>query len=389
MTVRKSTKQLPEKPYPSYPLRPHANGQLCKKIRGRVYFFGVWSDPESALAEYNRRRPFLETGTAEPVAAEAADGLTVKNLIDRFLTRLESKADDGKRTRRHFEDCKRTAKIVVSVIDKNRLASSLNGSDFHSLRRRFEKKQDGKKASGATVMGHIRRTKLIFSFGLQEGLIDRVVYGSDFRGLDEQERTKLEQNAADKLLTREQILSLLGSSNYKLRAMILLGANAAMGNTDIARLEFCDLELVGGWYEAQRSKTAVRRCAKLWPETVEALQQVIRRRKEPANKQHREVVFLTRFGKPYDDRSTIAQEFDHARKYAGLDLPRGCGFYSLRHTFRTEAGQLSDDSASRWVMGHKRSRIDDHYSHRPPKERIAKVCDHVRNWLFGKGATDE
>jgi integrase len=321
-----------------------------------------------------------ELGLAE--TDTAGEQLTLKGLIDRFLTRLESKADDGKRTRRHFEDCKRTALIVVSVVDKNRLASSLNGSDFHSLRRRFEKKQDGKKASPATVLGHIRRTKLIFSFGLQEGLINRVVYGADFKGLDEQERTKLEQSAADKLLTREQLLSLLSGANYKLRAMVLLGINAAMGNTDISRLEFGDLDLAGGWYEAQRSKTAVRRCAKLWPETIEAVEQVIRRRKEPADKQHQQVVFLTRFGKPYDDRSTIAQEFDHARKYAGLDLPRGCGFYSLRHTFRTEAGQLSDDSAVRWVMGHKRSRIDDHYSHRPPKERIEKVCDHVRNWLF-------
>lgn len=33
------SKQKPSKPYPSFPLTAHLNGQWCKKIRGRVHFF--------------------------------------------------------------------------------------------------------------------------------------------------------------------------------------------------------------------------------------------------------------------------------------------------------------------------------------------------------------
>ena len=42
----KSTK--PAKPYPQFPLSAHAVGYWAKKIRGRVYFFGPWNDPEAS-----------------------------------------------------------------------------------------------------------------------------------------------------------------------------------------------------------------------------------------------------------------------------------------------------------------------------------------------------
>lgn len=44
----------PRKPYTSFPLTPHNNGQWCKQIRGKVHFFGAWADPEAALPHYLR-----------------------------------------------------------------------------------------------------------------------------------------------------------------------------------------------------------------------------------------------------------------------------------------------------------------------------------------------
>jgi hypothetical protein len=52
----------PSKPYPDFPLTAHPAGYWCKKIRGRLYYFGRWDDPEGALKKYLEQRDDLHAG---------------------------------------------------------------------------------------------------------------------------------------------------------------------------------------------------------------------------------------------------------------------------------------------------------------------------------------
>ena len=84
----------PSKPYPSFPLTAHNNGQWCKKIRGKVHFFGVWGHPKEALGSHLRVAEDLHAGR-RPRTNLSSDGLTVKDVCNHFLTYQLSKVEAG------------------------------------------------------------------------------------------------------------------------------------------------------------------------------------------------------------------------------------------------------------------------------------------------------
>jgi hypothetical protein len=84
--TKQEQRHKPTKPYPSFPLTPHNNGQWCKKVRGRVRSFGVWDDPDAALQNYLLQAPDLHAGREAHLLTLSADSVTVKQVVDHYLT---------------------------------------------------------------------------------------------------------------------------------------------------------------------------------------------------------------------------------------------------------------------------------------------------------------
>jgi integrase len=66
-----------------------------------------------------------------------------------------------------------------------------------------------------------------------------------------------------------------------------------------------------------------------------------------------------------------------------LDIKRErVGFYALRHTFETIAGETRDQIAVNAVMGHADQTMAAAYREHISDERLQAVVNHVRAWLF-------
>ena len=68
MATRHSTatarSEKPSKPRPDFPLSWHPAGYWCKKIRGKIQYFGDrYGTPEAAEVVYNRVKDDLHAGT--------------------------------------------------------------------------------------------------------------------------------------------------------------------------------------------------------------------------------------------------------------------------------------------------------------------------------------
>jgi len=398
--VADSNKKPRKKPYKTYPLFAHQSGQWAKTIKGKQYYFGVWGDPDAALAEYLRVKDYLHAGLNPPAPEDSADGLTVQQLVSLFLEQKETAVEHGDITPQHFQDYKNTFRELLKTWRKDKLVKDLRPKDFTNVGNKWKGKY-----SGTSIDRKVIGTRSLFKWAWESAYIDNAVrFGPDFKGSSarDKRKAKYEQGRRDikakdlrKILkaTREGLKKAKLSPNPKLHAMILLGINSGFGNTDVAELHKDYIDLKKGFIEYPRPKTYVERQCKLWPETVEALKEVINDPAPIASPEYEPLVFRTRLGGPWVKRKkssksgdyynddSVAKEFRKIVK--GLKLSRdNVSFYDLRRTFETVAGGCRDQVAVDYCMGHADESMAAVYRQGIEPARLEDVASHVHEWLF-------
>jgi integrase len=376
----KRARVKPAKPYLEYALYAHAAGVWAKKIRGKVHYFGPWNDPDAALKMYLEQKDALHAGRKP---RPDLDGLTIRELANRFLNAKQALVDAGELSPRTWAEYKATADLLVESYGKQRLVTDLDPEDFASLRNKMAKKWGPHRLAKI-----IQYTRSVFKHALDAGLIDRPVrFGPGFNRPTKKTLRLHRAEQGAKLFTPEEIHRLLNAAGKSLRAMILLGVNCGFGNADCGNLPLYAVHLDTGWIDYPRPKTGVPRRCPLWPETVAALRETLAKRHDPKDPKDANLVFVTKYGLSWTKGTStnpVSQETAKLLRQIGIIGRTGLGFYTLRHTFRTVADAAKDQPAANHIMGHEVAHMSSVYRETITDERLKAVSDHVRTWLFGE-----
>ncbi len=366
----------PAKPSPDFPLTAHPAGYWCKKIRGKVHYFGKWDDPDGALKKYLEQKDALHAGRKP---RESSDGVTVKELANAFLNHKQTLVDAGELSLLTWADYKRVADELLSHVGKGRVLADLDPDDFASLRTKMSKKWGPFRLKKS-----VQYIRSMFKHAYEAGLLDRPMrFGPGFKRPSMKTLRLHRAEQGQKLFTAAEIHRMLTAAGPALRAMILLGINCGYGNGDCGTLPLSAVDMERGFIDFPRPKTGIpRRCA-LWPETVAALKEALAKRPEPKLAEHAGLVFITKYGLSWskeDSSGPLTQETRKLLNRLGIDGHRN--FYTLRHTFRTIADEAKDQPAADYIMGHEVPHMSSIYRERISDERLMAVTDHVRAWLF-------
>jgi integrase len=383
---RKSRK--PSKPCEDFPLFPHATKRWAKKIKGKLWYFGSWADgPQAALDRYLAEKDEIFAGR-DPRAAKQ-EGYTISRLANEFLTRKTHSLRTGTISARHFHDLHGCCERLVQHFGPTRLVETIKPADFEQLQFSFPATWRLRR-----IKREITSVRSVFRYAVEMDKLPGIKFGA-FKNPGKKEivaESKRNERAnGSRVFTPTQLHAILGAASPQLKAMVLLGANAGYGNGDVAALTTNYLDLENGWATFPRPKTSQDRRAKLWPQTIAALREVIANRP----KQDSDLVFQRPNGQPWvrvaieetEGKIAISTVDEVTKAFRRLlkELKihrKGLSFYSCRHCTETYGG--SDAQAKNLVMGHVDGTMAANYTHGIHDSRLVAVANNLHDWLFGE-----
>src|SRR5262245_23492161 len=104
--VRAAAKpKKPTKPTPDFPLTPHGNGKWCKKVLGKLHYFGAWDNPQAALDSWLAQKDYLLAGRKPPTTGTEP---SLRDLLQQYMVSKWNLLQSGELTQRSHDDYKAT-----------------------------------------------------------------------------------------------------------------------------------------------------------------------------------------------------------------------------------------------------------------------------------------
>lgn len=369
----RTTRVQPKRKPKDFPLTLHPSGHWCKKVLGKLRYFG--KDRDEALNTWLEQKDDLLAGR-EPRRRSGPGALLMRDLVNRFMDSKDARLRSGELSIYTWRDHDAACDELVKAFGAGRAVIDLHPDDFASLRMKWAKKWASVRVKKFVVMA-----RGIFKFAYENGVIPTPMrFGTQF-DVPAAKVLRRERNARGKrTFTVDELKSMIDNSSQPLKAMILLGANGGFGNHDCGALTLDALDLDNGWIDFARPKTEIQRRIPLWPETVSALREWLTMRPAPKDESVAKLVFITRLGTSYtsDDRPISRQTRALLNR---LKIAGKRNFYALRHLFETIGGESRDQAAVDAIMGHLDHSTASHYREGISDERLRAVVKVVWTWL--------
>ena len=139
-----------------FALTLHLTGPYCKKIRGKLYYFGA--DKQEFLRRYQEQATYLHTGTGGAPAQRDA-GLSLRTLCNLYLDHQEARREVGEISPRHFYDQRNLLKGFARYVGANRAVPDITTLDLQGYKKKLI--ENGKSPN--TINNHIAAVKAMFT----------------------------------------------------------------------------------------------------------------------------------------------------------------------------------------------------------------------------------
>lgn len=329
-----------DKPYPEFPLTAHRNGQLCKKINGRIHYFGVVDNWRAALEKYHSEIDYLRLGKLPP-----GSGTNLDEILNLVIGDKDALQRTGAITYDHFRTI-RTVSRRVSEAAGPSATTEMDPRQWGEIR--------------ATLAARYAPTTLeltitVFNSMMEHargmGYITAIPNTGPMWSVPSAKTIREHLDRKDRVVTPEKFAVFLAASSPQSVAYLMLGLNCAYGPNDLTK--FSTACIKGDVATLVRSKTGANRQAVLWPETLAAIE---------------------------GQFPVVGTAGQISKQMAVVMKPHSC--YDLRHTFATIGDQYADSRAVDVVMCHSDGSIRATYRHGVEIERLRKLSEFVRERML-------